>query len=183
MVLHPGSHMGEGVDRGIERIAKALDEVHRRVDSDEARILLETTAGQGTTIGHRAEHLGRIIGLVQSDQRLGVCVDTCHVFAAGYDIRKPAGYGRLVDEIAEHVGLDRVRCFHLNDSLREFASRVDRHEHIGKGKIGNAGFRLVVNDARFADVPKILETHKGVDGRGQDLDKVNLKRLRKMIRD
>ncbi len=181
LVLHPGAHMGDGVDKGIKRIAAGLNDVHRRVDTDVTHILLETTAGQGSSIGHQVEHLGRIIEMVREPQRLGVCVDTCHVFAAGYDIRRPAGDERLIDELAGHVGLDRIKCFHLNDSVRPCASRVDRHDHIGKGKIGKAGFRRLVNDPRFTPVPKILETPKGTDGRGTDLDRVNLKRLRGLI--
>jgi deoxyribonuclease-4 len=146
-------------------------------------ILLETTAGQGTAIGWRFEHIRGILDRVAYADRLGVCLDTCHLFAAGYDFRTVEGYGALVQELDCVIGVARVKCIHMNDSKRELGSRVDRHEHIGKGKIGKAGFSHFLNDARFAGVPMILETPKGVDGRGTDLDKVNLKRLREMIVD
>jgi deoxyribonuclease-4 len=181
LVLHPGAHMGEGVDAGVRRIVRTLNELHRRTAADSVRVLLETTAGQGSSIGHEAEHLGRIIDAVREPDRLGVCVDTCHVFAAGYDIRKEEGYGKLVDELRDHVGLERVCCIHVNDSKGLCGGRLDRHEHIGKGEIGKAGFRNLLSDPRFANVPKILETPKGKDGRGTDLDRVNLKRLRGLV--
>ena len=144
-------------------------------------ILLETTAGQGTAIGWQFEHIRGILGRVAEANRLGVCLDTCHLFAAGYDFRTPEGYGAIMQELDRVIGVACVRCIHMNDSKRELGSRVDRHEHIGKGKIGKTGFSHFINDPRFAGVPMILETPKGVDGRGTDLDKVNLKRLRALI--
>ena len=182
LVLHPGAHMGQGVRTGIKRIVRSLDAVHKRTQGINVQILLETTAGQGSSIGHEIEQLGWIISDTRAPDRLGICVDTCHVYAAGYNIADPQGYERLVADLRRHVTLERVKCFHVNDSMRECGSRVDRHEHIGKGKIGKAGFTHLVNDPRFAAVPKILETPKGTDGRGTDLDKVNLKRLRHLIR-
>lgn len=182
LVLHPGAHMGQGVRAGIKRIVRSLDTVHKRTQGINVQILLETTAGQGSSIGHEIEQLGWIINDTRDPDRLGVCVDTCHVFAAGYNIADPQAYDRLVADLCHHVTLERVKCFHVNDSMRECGSRVDRHEHIGRGKIGKAGFAHLVNDPRFAAVPKILETPKGTDGRGTDLDKVNLKRLRNFIR-
>lgn len=182
LVLHPGAHMGQGVRTGIKRIVRSLDAVHKRTQGINVQILLETTAGQGSSIGHEIEQLGWIISDTRDPDRLGICVDTCHVYAAGYNIADPQGYERLVADLRRHVTLERVKCFHVNDSMRECGSRVDRHEHIGKGKIGKAGFTHLVNDPRFAAVPKILETPKGTDGRGTDLDKVNLKRLRHLIR-
>ena len=182
LVLHPGAHMGQGVRTGIKRIVRSLDTVHKRTQGINVQILLETTAGQGSSIGHEIEQLGWIISDTRDPDRLGICVDTCHVFAAGYNIADPPGYERLVTDLRRHVTLERVKCFHVNDSMRECGSRVDRHEHIGKGKIGKAGFAHLVNDPRFTAVPKILETPKGTDGRGTDLDKVNLKRLRHLIR-
>ncbi len=167
---------------GIERIARSLDEVHRRCAGFRSMILLETTAGQGTGIGWRFEHLRGILDRLGEPDRLGVCLDTCHLFAAGYDIRTPQAYAAMIDEVDRVIGVARVRCIHMNDSKRELGSRVDRHEHIGKGKIGKSGFANFMNDPRFAGVPMILETPKGVDGRGTDLDKVNLKRLRAMVR-
>jgi len=145
-------------------------------------ILLESTAGQGTSIGWRFEQLRGILDRVEAPDRVGVCLDTCHLFAAGYDFRTPDAYAAMMDEMDRVIGLARVRCIHMNDSKRELGSRVDRHEHIGKGKIGKSGFANFINDPRFAGVPMILETPKGTDGRGMDLDKVNLKRLRALIR-
>lgn len=182
LVLHPGAHMGQGVRPGIKRIVRSLNTVHKDTQGINVQILLETTAGQGSSVGHEIEQLGWIINDARDPDRLGVCVDTCHVFAAGYNIADPQGYERLVADLRRHVTLERVKCFHVNDSMRECGSRVDRHEHIGKGKIGKAGFAHLVNDPRFTAVPKILETPKGTDGRGTDLDKVNLKRLRHLIR-
>ena len=166
---------------GIERIAKALDEVHRRCAEFQTMILLETTAGQGTAIGYRFEQLASILDAVRESDRLGLCLDTCHLFAAGYDFRFAEGYEAMIDELDRAIGVARVKCIHVNDSKRECGSRVDRHEHIGKGKIGKSGFARFINDPRFLGVPMILETPKGKDGRGSDLDKVNLRRLRTLI--
>jgi deoxyribonuclease-4 len=181
LVMHPGAHMGEGVDAGIARIVAGLDEIHRRTAGAKTRILLETTAGQGTSIGCDIEHLGRIINDVSEPARLGVCLDTCHLFAAGYDLRKPDEYERTLSLLRKHVTLRRIVCVHMNDSKGACGSRLDRHEHIGKGKMGLVGFRHVVNDHRLAHAAKILETPKGKDGRGVDLDKVNLRKLRRLI--
>ena len=172
----------DAVLAGVERIAKSLDDLHRRCAGFRSMILLETTAGQGTGIGWRFAHLRGILDRVGEPDRLGVCLDTCHLFAAGYDIRTAQAYAAMIDELDRVIGVARVRCIHVNDSKRELGSRVDRHEHIGKGKIGKSGFANFMNDPRFAGVPMILETPKGVDGRGTDLDKVNLKRLRAMVR-
>lgn len=181
LIFHPGAHMHDTLEAGIERIARSLKEVHRRTPTCRTTTLLETTAGQGTAIGYRFEHLAGVMDRVAQPQRLAVCLDTCHLFAAGYDFRTPEGYGTMIDELDAFVGLPSVRCIHVNDSKRELASRVDRHEHIGKGKIGKRGFAHFVNDKRFARVPMILETPKGTDGRGSNLDRVNLKRLRSLV--
>jgi deoxyribonuclease-4 len=195
LIFHPGSHLDDAgrsgahqhwritrAERdGIKRIAKSLDKVNADCHGCRAKVLLETTAGQGTAIGYRFEHLRGILDQVREPDRLGVCLDTCHLFAAGYDFRTKAGYDAMLDELDHIVGVSRVRCIHTNDSKRECGSRVDHHEHIGKGKIGKLGFAHFVNDARFHDVPFILETPKGVDGRGTDLDKVNLKRLSALV--
>jgi deoxyribonuclease-4 len=182
LVVHPGAHLGEGVEAGLARITMALDKIHRRTAGIRARLLLETTAGQGTTLGAEFTHFRWIMDAVREPRRLRVCLDTCHLFAAGYDLRRPVGYERMVAELVEHVGLSNVACIHVNDSKGACGSRLDRHEHIGRGRIGRAGFALLVNDPRFVAVPKILETPKGTDARGLDLDRVNLQRLRGLIR-
>ncbi len=182
LVFHPGAYRGASLQQGIRRVVKALDEVHRACPGFETMTLLETTAGQGTAIGWRFEQLAGIIDGVSQPERLGLCLDTCHLFAAGYDFRKAKGYQAMIHELDRIIGLSCVRCIHMNDSKRDLASRVDRHEQIGKGRIGKAAFAHFVNDPRFARVPMILETPKGYDGRGTNLDKVNLKRLRSLIR-
>ena len=181
LIFHPGAHLGEGLDVGIARIAAALDEVTRATAGFRTMILLEITAGQGTAIGFRFEQLAAIRAALAQPERTGVCLDTCHLFAAGYDFRTPAGYAGMMDELDSAIGLAHMRCIHVNDSKKELGSRVDRHEHIGKGKIGRTGFANFVNDPRWAGMAMVLETPKGVDGRGTDLDKVNLKRLRGMV--
>jgi len=181
LIFHPGAHMDDTIEAGIERIAKGLDQVHKTCAGFESMILLETTAGQGTAIGWQFEQIADIVDRTKQPDRLGVCLDTCHLFAAGYDFRTKEGYKSMIDEMDSTFGLERIKCIHTNDSKRECGSRVDRHEHIGKGKIGKGGFAHFVNDERFAGIPMILETPKGKDGRGTDLDKVNLKRLRALI--
>lgn len=181
LVLHPGAHMDEGVDAGIARIADGLNQAHRKTDGFTTRVLLETTAGQGSAIGHELAHLSRIIETVESPDRLGVCIDTCHVFAAGYEISNENAYASFMDELTSLRLLDRVACLHVNDSKGACGSRLDRHDHIGKGKIGRKGFAPIIRDPRLAHVPRILETPKGKDGRGTDFDRVNLKRLRALL--
>ncbi len=181
LIFHPGAHMGEGEASGLRRIVTALRQVLRRTSKVRTQILLENTAGQGTALGWRFEHLAEIIEGVDAGERVGVCLDTCHVFAAGYDIRKPSDYARTVDEFDRIVGLDRLICIHGNDSLRECGSRVDRHAHVGQGQIGRGGFRSLVNDPRLAHVPIILETPKGLDDKGRDLDRLNLSVLRNLV--
>jgi len=171
----------DAVLAGIERVARSLDEVHRRCAGFRTMILLESTAGQGTSIGWRFEHLRGILDRVAEADRLGVCLDTCHLFAAGYDFRTAEGYSAMMQEMVHVIGVAHAKCIHMNDSKRELGSHVDRHEHIGKGKIGKAGFSHFLNDPRFAGVPMILETPKGVDGRGVNLDRINLQRLRSFI--
>ncbi len=181
LVAHPGAHTGSGEEAGLARVAAGLDEVHRRTRGVAARIDLETTAGQGTCLGHRFEHLGRIIGRVAEPERLGVCVDTCHIFAAGYSLATAGEYDGTMEELDRAVGLERVRVWHLNDSRRERGSRVDRHAGIGRGHLGLEPFRHVVNDPRFRALPLILETPKGTDEEGgEDLDARNLRVLRQL---
>lgn len=161
-VLHPGSHGGVGAELGLERFVKAIDQVFARNHS-EVRILLETTAGQGTSLGADFMELEYILCESAYPERLGVCVDTCHIFAAGYDLRDEQSYQATIQSLEDRVGLEQVRLFHLNDSKKECGSRVDRHEHIGKGEIGVEGFRFLVNDPRFKGLPMTLETPKGDD--------------------
>jgi deoxyribonuclease-4 len=178
LVTHPGSHMGAGEEEGLARVTAALDELLEARPSGHVSILLETTAGQGDNVGHRFEHLQTILGASRHPGRLGVCVDTCHIFAAGYDLRTPAGYDSVMGELDRTVGLSRVAAFHLNDCKKDLGCRVDRHEHIGKGKLGIEAFRCLMNDARFEGVPMLLETPKGEDCAE---DRVNLALLRSLI--
>jgi deoxyribonuclease-4 len=157
-VLHPGAHLKAGEEIGLRRAAEALDEVHARTAGATARILLENTAGQGTCVGHRFEHLQAIFEGVHDKERLGVCFDTQHAFAAGYDLSTAAGYAKTWADFDAMVGLGRLRAFHLNDSKKPLGSRVDRHEHLGEGNLGLPLFWRLVNDPRFASVPGVVET-------------------------
>jgi len=161
--FHPGAHMGRGEKEGIERIAESLNMIHTRTKGFRVKSVIESTAGQGTALGYKFEQLKDMIDLVDEQERMAVCIDTCHIFAAGYDIVSEEGYHRTFREFDDIIGLDRLVAFHVNDSKRELGSRVDRHEHIGKGKIGLEGFRLIMNDERFVNIPKILETPKSDD--------------------
>jgi len=180
LVTHPGAHLGAGDDAGIERVAAAIDEVHERCLGYKVQILLEATAGQGTTLGHRFEHLAGIMEQVKESKRLGVCLDTCHIFAAGYSLSPEAYYQDTFAEFDRIVGLKRLKLFHLNDSKKPLGSRVDRHEHLGKGHLGLEPFRLIVNDPRFRKLPMILETPKESED-NDDMDSVNLAVLRSLI--
>jgi deoxyribonuclease-4 len=182
LVTHPGSHCGGGEAWGIERIARALDLCHQHTTRLKTKTLLEVTAGQGTALGHRFEHLAEIIGRVREPQRLGVCLDTCHLFAAGYDISTPAGYTDTIEQLDRLIGLKRVMCIHSNDSKKPLGSRVDRHEHIGKGLIGLAGFRHFVRDPRFFGTPMLIETEKGGEADDDEYDRMNLAALRRLAR-
>jgi deoxyribonuclease IV len=163
LVLHPGSHLGQGEDPGLDQVVAGLDEVFRATRSSPVRIALENTAGQGTCLGHRIPHLATLVERCQYPQRLGVCIDTAHLFAAGHDMRTPRGWNAVIREIETVIGLDRILAFHLNDSKTELGSRVDRHAGIGQGKIGRQAFRHVVGDPRFRDLPGCLETPKSAD--------------------
>ncbi|HVS30123.1 MAG TPA: deoxyribonuclease IV [Thermoanaerobaculia bacterium] len=178
VVLHPGAHMGAGPVSGADQIARSLDEIHSLIPNHRAVTLLETSAGQGSCLGCTFEELGRIIRLVDDKSRVGICIDTCHIFAAGYDIRTREGYERMVDEVDRHVGIENVGAFHLNDSKKPLGSRVDRHEHIGKGQIGIDGFRFALNDARFSRIPKLLETPKTIE---TESDRMNIGMLRSLL--
>ncbi|MGA3244612.1 MAG: deoxyribonuclease IV [Bacteroidota bacterium] len=176
--FHPGSHVGAGEEEGIKRIAESLNIIHEETKKYRVKSVLETTAGQGTAIGYRFEQLREIIDMVAKPNRMAVCIDTCHVFAAGYDISTERGYEKTFKDFNAIIGLDRLVAFHVNDSKRELGSRVDRHDHIGKGKIGKTGFRLLMNDERFRAVPKILETPKGPEMKE---DVRNMRLLRNMV--
>jgi len=156
LVFHPGSH--PFARRGLRLVARALDEVHRGLPGLSSRVCLEATAGQGNCLGHRLEHLEEICARVDAPGRVGVCLDTCHLFAAGYDLSSEAGTEAVVDEAVRRFGRRRIRCFHLNDSLRPRGARVDRHADIGRGAMGLPAFRYLVNDPRFQDTPAVLET-------------------------
>ncbi len=177
LVVHPGSPLGTGETAGIARVARGLDEVMRRVGPTRCRVALETTAGQGSALGARFEHLREILDRVREPRRIAVCFDTCHVFAAGYDLRTRRAVEETVAVFDRILGLDRLALFHFNDAKRELGSRVDRHEHIGRGAIGLAGFRALVNDRRLRDRPMILETPKGGLPEGA-WDRRNLRVLR-----
>ncbi len=163
LVVHPGGHMGQGVEFGVRRMAEAIDLVHERVAADTAGIAIETTAGQGTVIGHTFEQIAAIIARAGDPGRIGVCLDTCHVFAAGYDLRTQTGYDETFRRFDGEIGFGRLRALHVNDSKKDLGCRVDRHEQIGRGFLGTGAFRLLMNDARLADRPFLLETPKGED--------------------
>ncbi|MEJ2744087.1 MAG: deoxyribonuclease IV [bacterium] len=179
VVLHPGSHGGAGVREGIKKVATSLDKALAGLPDGSPKILLETTAGQGTSIGWRFEQLAEIMAAVERSKMLGVCFDTCHVFAAGYDIRTASGYKSVMREFDGIVGLKKIKAFHLNDCKSGFGLRVDRHEHIGRGAIGKKAFSLLLNDPRFKGMPMVLETPKGKEG---IWDRRNLGLLRRMLR-
>lgn len=175
--FHPGAHVGAGEEEGIALVIESLNWIHERSQGFVTLSVLETTAGQGTCIGHRFDHLKDIIEGVDKPDRMAVCIDTCHIFAAGYDISNESGYNKTMNEFDKIIGLKRLVAIHTNDSKKPLGSRVDRHEHIGKGAIGKEGFRLLMQDERLRHIPKILETPKGEDLKE---DKINLALLRKL---
>ena len=178
VVLHPGAHMGAGADNGLDQIARSLDQIHAQIPDHKVITLLETAAGQGSCLGCSFEELGKILERVDDPARVGICVDTCHIFASGYDIRSRDEYEKTIEQLDVHAGIENVGAFHLNDSKRPLGSRVDRHEHIGKGQIGVDAFALVLNDPRFARIPKLIETPKTVE---TESDRVNIGLLRSLI--
>lgn len=180
LVTHPGAHVGCGDAVGIANVVRALDEVNDRCGKFRVRILLEITAGQGSCLGNRFEHLADIIRGVQLRKRLGVCFDTCHAFAAGYPLSTAPDYDATFCEFDRVIGLNRLKLFHVNDSKKALGSRVDRHEAIGKGQLGLEAFRLLMNDARFQKTPMVLETPKE-DADGNEMDPVNLALLRSLV--
>lgn len=178
LVIHPGSHRGGGEEEGFYRIARAINLIHYQGPAMKVQILLETTAGQGATVGGRFEHFARIIEQIEGNARVGICLDTSHCFAAGYAIGTPEGYEATMEEFDRIIGLDRLKLIHLNDSKAALGTRVDRHEQIGQGHIGLEPFRLFLQDRRLAHLPFILETPKGKAPNGEDWDRVNLTILR-----
>ncbi len=179
LVLHPGAHLGAGEEEGLRQIVAGLDEVFRETKRLTVRVALENTAGQGTCLGNQLEHLAAIFDSAQFPERLAVCIDTAHLFAAGYDIRSPSGWDKVVKQMDSLFGKKQIVAFHLNDSKTDLNSRVDRHEHIGKGKIGLEAFRHIVNDARFKKIPGCLETFKS-DDLHEDIE--NLTTMRSLVK-
>jgi deoxyribonuclease IV len=179
VILHPGAHMGAGEKEGLARVASALNRALTQVPGP-VGVLVENTAGQGSCLGHRFEQLAAILDRVRDQDRVGVCLDTCHLFASGYDIRTEAEYKNTMKEFNKWIGVERIRAFHVNDCKKELGSRLDRHAHIGHGFIGLEAFRCLVNDWRFARVPKILETPKGKE---LAEDRMNLETLRSLLKE
>lgn len=178
VVTHPGSYTTTSEEQGLKRIIKALNEVHRQTKDLAAKCLLENTAGQGSNLGWRFEHLATILDGVRDPDRLGgVCIDTCHLFAAGYAMATEKEFKATLNAFDKVVGIDRIKAFHVNDSKAKFGSRVDRHARIGHGEIGLEAFRVLVNDRRFKKTPMYLETPKGLED-GEHLDEINLRTLR-----
>ena len=180
VVMHPGSFVTSTEAEGQARIVKGLDLAHRRTKGIHAQYWLETTAGQGTNLGHRFEQIAFILNEVREPDRLGVCVDSCHIFAAGYPLALKAEYDATMQQFDNTIGIHRIRAWHLNDSKKPLGSRVDRHDHIGEGGLGLEPFRHIVNDPRFADTPMYLETEKG-ERDGINLDAMNLATLQGLI--
>ena len=163
VVFHPGAHMGTGEEAGIARIVEGINRAHARTPGYKTLTLVEGTAGQGTALGWRFEHLQAMLAGADVPERLAFCLDTCHLFAAGYDLRTAEAYAQTMGEFDRLCGIDRLRCFHFNDAKKPLGSRVDRHDHIGTGQLGLDAFRFILNDPRLAGVPKILETEKSED--------------------
>jgi deoxyribonuclease IV len=176
LIFHPGAHVGSGEKRGIRKISGALNRIHRETKQLKAKTVLEITAGQGSSIGHTVDQLATIIDQVKVKERMGICIDTAHAYAAGYDLRSAAGYKAFWDEVDQRIGLEMVVAFHLNDTKKLLGSRVDRHTHIGEGELGVKAFRRLMRDRRFAKIPKVLETPK--EG---GMDERNLAVLREML--
>jgi deoxyribonuclease-4 len=176
---HPGSHMGEGEKKGLKRIAKAIDIIHSKTQGIKTRIALEITAGQGTNLGCTFEQIAEIIQWTKRGELLSVCFDTCHAFAAGYELRDRKSFRKTFEEFDQIIGLERLKIFHLNDSLKGLGSRVDRHQHIGKGEMGLEPFRLLLHDQQLKKIPMYLETPKSPDCR-EDVE--NLKILKRLAK-
>jgi len=179
LVLHPGSHVGTGEEAGIKRIIKNLNKLFKELKNNSVCLLLETTAGQGSNLGYTFYQIGEMIDGVKVQDRIGVCLDTCHIFAAGYPISDPKEYKKTMKKFDDIIGIDKLKIIHMNDSKKEFGSRKDRHEHIGKGHIGIEAFRNIVNDKKLQHIPMILETPKEEELK-EDIE--NLKLLRSLVK-
>ncbi len=184
LVTHAGAHMGSGEEAGLARIAQAVNRIHRELEDNGTApgttILFETTAGQGSCLGYKFEHWARLLEQLDHPEWTGICFDTCHVFASGYDLTSPEGYAAAMSEFNHYIGLDKLMAFHINDSQKGLGSRVDRHEAIGQGAMGLEPFRFLMNDPRFRDTPKVLETPKGPDNDHKE-DLKNLATLRGLV--
>jgi len=180
LVTHPGAHVGSGAAPGLARVAAAIDAIHRATRGFRVRILLENTAGQGSCLGSSPEELRQIVDLAHEPERLGICFDTCHAFAAGFPLWPEDAYQSTWEKWTQIIGIKQILAFHLNDSLRPMASRLDRHAHIGRGCIGIGAFRLIVNDRRFKHRPMVIETPKH-DQRDREMDLINLRVLRRLL--
>ncbi|MBD3168878.1 MAG: deoxyribonuclease IV [candidate division Zixibacteria bacterium] len=179
LVMHPGSHTGAGEETGLDIIVDSINWLHERTEGGQVMICLETTAGQGTNLGYNFEQLAYLINNADQNERLGVCMDTCHIFAAGYDIRTKKAYNNTMKQFDEKIGIDRLKVFHFNDSKKDLGQKVDRHAHIGEGFIGKEPFGYFLNDKRINKLPFLLETPKGEDG---EMDDINLNILRSLIK-
>ncbi|HIA28059.1 MAG TPA: deoxyribonuclease IV [Planctomycetes bacterium] len=175
LVMHPGAHVGSGVEAGIDRIAAGMKKCFAKVPQNKTRVLLENTAGGGSTMGRSFEELHALLDAIDDPARTGVCLDSCHLFASGYELRTDSGYSETMKSLDSTIGARRVFCWHLNDSRGDLGSHLDRHENIGKGMIGGDGFKRILGDRRFGGIPKILETPKE-----DDMDRTNLKVLRRL---
>jgi len=182
LVTHPGAHVGSGEATGLARLVGGLDDAMKRTKGFKVQVLLENVAGQGTTLGYRFEHLSFMLKNVAEPKRFGICFDTCHAFAAGYDLSTEAGFAETFAEFDRVVGIKQLKVFHVNDSVKGLGSRVDRHAGLGLGKIGLTAFRCLVTDSRFAKLPMFLETPKESDD-GTVMDPINLGILRKFLND
>lgn len=180
IIMHPGAHVGSGEEAGLKRIAESLNLIFDDTKGSNIEILLETTAGQGTVLGYRFEHIAAILNDVKEEKRVGVCLDTCHTYVAGYDIKNR--YDAVFSEFDKVIGFKRLKALHLNDTLKGLGSRVDRHWHIGKGELGIETFGRIMRDERLRDLPMFIETPKGINEEGIDLDIINLGILKKLRR-
>lgn len=179
LVMHPGAHKGTGEEKGIQKVADSFNKLHKKLPGQKLVVLLETTAGQGTNLGYTFEHLAKIRSLLDEPERVGICLDTCHIFAAGYDVRTPKEYKKTMKKFDEIIGLENLKAIHLNDSKKELGSRVDRHEHIGKGFLELESFKSFMNDKKLKKIPMVLETPKSADYH-EDVE--NLKVLKGLIK-